>query len=401
MKLFYTVLFISALLTSCQRQLIGLFKKGDYIQKKELVEIPFTCENDLLIVPVEISGKTYRFLFDTGAPNVVSKELNEQLQFKHRRKVRTIDSQGNASVLDYVKINKLQLNDAEFVNNTAAVADLRQADAIACLNLDGIIGANLMREAVYWQIDFETKKIRLAENINKLAIPEGSYTIPFSSGFTGTPIISLKIGDVDVKKITFDTGSAGFLSIDNQHLKEVEKDKHIIAERNSFGINSVGLFGASQKDTVRHLLVESLSMGTLTVNEVQLDGKNVKSSLLGISFLKNFLVTIDWKDNVIYLSPRGEFRNTFAESFGISLIKEGDKMVVSMLTDGSIAQQMGIAIGDVVLRVNDIDVAHTTLEEYCQIIQLARMKETEVLQLVLDKDGKNEYFITKMPTLKR
>lgn len=401
MKWYCRGVFMSGLLllTSCQQHLIGLFKKGEYSQKGEITEVSFTIENGLIIVPTEINGKTYRFLFDTGAPNVVSKELADELELKKRRDIRTVDSQGNSSVLNYVKVNKLSIDNADFLNTTAGVANLRQAEAIACLNIDGLIGANLMRKA-YWQIDYSTNTLRIASDFKQLSIPPDSYTIPFTADVTGTPVIHLKIGTTDVKRLKMDTGSVGFLSTEKDFYKDLKAKGEILAERSSYGINSVGLFGTSEKDTVRQVLVKQFSMGNLTVKEQTIDLKQSKLSLLGNSFFKNYLVTIDWKNSTVFLSPQGKFSNSFAESFGVSLMKKGDQMVVTMVTEGSPAQQAGIQIGDIVLRVNDVDVAHTTLEEYCQVIKHVRVKEVETLQLVLDKDGgKNEYFLTKMPVL--
>lgn len=393
------LIFSLLLLTSCQQQLIGLFQKGEYMRHNEVIEVPFTVENGLMIIPVDIEGETYRFLFDTGAPNVVSTELSERLKLKKSRSIKTVDSQGNESLLDYVRVQKINISGAAFVNTTAAVADLKQAEAIACLNIDGLIGANLMRKA-FWQIDSQKNVIRIASDFDQLTRPVNGYVVPFTTEVTGTPLIHLRMGHVDVKKLKIDTGSVGFLSTDSESYNGLKSENQILAERSSYGASSVGLFGTSENDTIRQVLVKELSMGNLSVTGQVIDMKRSKSSLLGMSFLRNYLVTIDWENNLVYLYPQGEFQNAYAESFGISLFKEGDKMVVSLIADGSSAQQQGIKVGDVVLRVNDVDVAHTTLEEYCKIIKLVRVKEVETLQIVLDRNGgKDEYFLTKMPPL--
>jgi hypothetical protein len=57
-----SVLIVSVLfLTSCQQQIIGLFKKGEYEKQEDIVEVPFIIENGLIIIPVDIEGETYRF----------------------------------------------------------------------------------------------------------------------------------------------------------------------------------------------------------------------------------------------------------------------------------------------------------------------------------------------------
>jgi predicted aspartyl protease len=395
-----SVLIVSVLfLTSCQQQIIGLFKKGEYEKQEDIVEVPFIIENGLIIIPVDIEGETYRFLLDTGAPNVVSKELAEKLNFKKKRSIKTVDSQGNSSVLDYVKVSKIGIKNAVFLNTIAAVADLKQADAIACLNIDGLIGANLMRKA-YWQIDCQKNVLRIITNTEKLNIPKESYEIPFVADVTGTPLVHLRIGQIDVRKLKIDTGSVGFLSTDIDIYSGMKEKDYIVAERVSYGVSSVGLFGTSEKDTIKQVLLKDFSMGNLCVVNQTVDLKQGKTSLLGMSFFRNYIITLDWKRNTLFLTPQGDFYNAYTETFGISMFKQGEKMVVSMITEGSDAQKAGIEIGDIVLGVNDVDVANTTLEEYCRVIKLVRVKEVESIQVVIDKNGQaKEYLLNKMPVL--
>ncbi len=401
MKFWFNFLSISCLLflNSCQRQLVGLFKEGHLSNTSEVVEVTFTVENGLIIIPAEIEGNTYRFLLDTGAPNILSKELAEKIEFMKVRKIKTNDSQGNSSVLDYVNLKKININGANFTNTTAGIADLQQVEAIACLNIDGLIGANLMKNA-YWQIDYQNNIIRIIPEKKDLIIPPNSFSIPFTSDLTGTPIVHLTIGSTTIKRLKVDTGSVGFISTEYDHLKELKSNNEIINERTSFGANSVGIFGISSNDTSKQVLLKKISIGDLTLDNQIVDFKKGKNSLLGMSFLKNYLVTIDWNNNLISLTPQSNFNNSFAESFGISLYKTGDKMIVSSITEGSSAQTAGIRVGDTVLNVNELDVSNTSLEEYCKIIKMVRIKEADNLRLIIENEnGKNEYHITKMPPL--
>lgn len=401
MKFWFNFLSISCLLllNSCQKQLVGLFKEGHLSNTSEVVEVTFTVENGLMIIPVEIEGNTYRFLLDTGAPNILSKELAEKIEFMKVRKIKTNDSQGNSSVLDYVKLKKININGANFTNTTAGIADLQQVEAIACLNIDGLIGANLMKNA-YWQIDYQKNIIRIIPEKKDLIIPQNSFSIPFTSDVTGTPIVHLSIGSTTIKRLKVDTGSVGFISTEYDHLKELKSNNEVVNERTSFGANSVGIFGISGNDTSKQVLLKKISIGDLTLDNQIVDFKKGKNSLLGMSFLKNYLVTIDWNNNLISLTPQSNFNNSFAESFGISLYKTGDKMIVSSITEGSSAQTSGIRVGDTVLQVNELDVSNTSLEEYCKIIRMVRIKEVDNLRLIIENEsGKNEYHITKMPPL--
>lgn len=396
----FFVFILLVTFTSCQQRFITLLQRGRYIKLSEVVEIPFSIENGLIVIEVEIKGESYRFLLDTGAPNAISKELADKLTIDKKKSFRTVDSQGNQLDLDYVKVENIKIGAAQFTNTTAAIADFNQIDAIACLNIDGLIGANLMRKA-YWQIDNKNGVIRIASSLNRLIRSSVENSIPFTTNVSGSPYLNLKIGKTEIKRLTLDTGSVGFLSTSNSCYNELKETDQIKAERTAFGASSVGLFGASKDDTIKQVLVNELTLGDLSLSDQVIELKNAKSSLLGMSFLRNYLITIDWKSNMLYLSPQTSLNNLYAETFGISLFRKEEKLVVAMITDGSSAQLAGMKIGDIILQVNDIDVEHTSLDEYCNIIRLIRLKEADTLQIIVEREGgKDKFLITKMPLLR-
>ena len=58
----------------------------------------------LIILEVEMGGEPRRFLFDTGAPMVVSEELAEEFDMKVITKSYVKDSNGERKRQDYVKM---------------------------------------------------------------------------------------------------------------------------------------------------------------------------------------------------------------------------------------------------------------------------------------------------------
>ncbi|MCO5260828.1 MAG: aspartyl protease family protein [Crocinitomicaceae bacterium] len=391
--------FIFIIAVGCQPKFIAFFQKGEYIPQEELIEIPFEIDYGLIFITAQINQHSYRFLFDTGAPNVISKELASELGAKIISTIKTKDSQDNKQRLDYVKLNQIQIGNSIFANTTAAVADLNQADAIACLNIDGIIGANLMRKA-FWQIDNERKVIRISTSIDHLNVSPNSLEIPFYPNNSGTPIMDFHIGKKDIKRLTFDTGSVGFLSIDNTWLKTIRESNSIKAERVAYGASSVGIFGANKKDTLRQLLIDTIKIGQATISNQVVELKNTKSTLLGMSFLRNYLITMDWKNRKIYLLQQKEIDNLYSETFGIAFLKENDKLVVSMIYENSPAALAGIAIGDTVLRINDVNLQQTSCDEYCSIIKLARIEGKDQLSVKIEKNGiARDIVLHKLPHL--
>lgn len=227
------------------------------------------------------------------------------------------------------------------------------------------------------------------------------FPIAFNTEITGTPYFTVLFGSTEMKRLQLDTGSVGFLSIDNSTYSELVEKNQVLNERISYGINTVGLFGASSTDTTRQVLVSDLMLGNLHLQKQVLDVKRSNQNLLGMSFLKNYLVTIDWHSQQVYLLPRQEILNDYAESFGIGLLRSGNVMKVSFISEGSDAHHHGIQIGDVVLRVNDFDLTDVQLEDYCKILKLVRLKEVDELKMVIQRNGlKDEIVIHKLSNLK-
>ncbi|MCT4622962.1 MAG: retroviral-like aspartic protease family protein, partial [Schleiferiaceae bacterium] len=200
-------------ITSCT-SISKLYNSGSVPQEEFSGRIAFETMFDLIILPVEIEGKQYRFLFDTGAPMVISKELREQLELKAAAKSGVTDSQGKTERLDYVWLKEVKLAGIEFKKTGAIVADLRKAPEIACMDIDGILGANLMKLA-HWKIDSKNNAMYFASRKDQLEIPDSEpLVLPFKMKRTYTPVVDLVVDDsVEVNNATFDTGFAGYLSL--------------------------------------------------------------------------------------------------------------------------------------------------------------------------------------------
>jgi len=172
----------------------SLFQAGGMIGDSQQAEVKFdqilstTQISDLIFVRVAIGGEDYRFLFDTGAPMVISKELQSKFQFEIISKNRVNDSQGNSKTQNYVTLDSIRLGSQVFTGLTAIEADLRYSPILACLDIDGIVGANLMRHA-FWEMDGATGYLRMTNNRNHWDLNQpGLISRSFKIKRTFTPI---------------------------------------------------------------------------------------------------------------------------------------------------------------------------------------------------------------------
>ena len=68
------------------------FNKGRSVQKNYYTEVTYKELKSKLIIPVQIEGETYQFLFDTGAPNLISHFLKNQIKTKELNSVNVKDA---------------------------------------------------------------------------------------------------------------------------------------------------------------------------------------------------------------------------------------------------------------------------------------------------------------------
>lgn len=90
-----------------------LFKKG-IVQKDIYFELPFEVFHGHIIVQAEVQGATQRFLFDTGAPNLISRKfLSDKMPAKT---LKVTDSQNQKGKMALGIIDSLTLGGVNFYN---------------------------------------------------------------------------------------------------------------------------------------------------------------------------------------------------------------------------------------------------------------------------------------------
>jgi Aspartyl protease len=390
MKKIYLSILVLFLFSSCNTlKLIKVLKKGSVEQKEFKTEIPFEMRLGLVIIPVTINGKTYEFLVDTGAPNVCSKELAAELKLKTKVTQTTGDSQGVKEKLDFVVVPEMYLSGICFKETGAAVADLKQSDVIACLNIDGIIGANLMKEAI-WEFDYERKVITISDKKSSFSITENAIHLPFTPALSSTPKVTITYNGVEDKNVTFDTGSNGLFTTSKSTLKKIEEKKPPVKKATSFGSSGSGLYGAAKTDTSYMILIDSTQIGGLYIENNAISIEN-GARLVGTKFLKNFRVIIDWNMKEILLIPVKPFVNNTFESFGFSPFISENKLIINELYVNSEASEKGIKIGTQILEVDGIDYRTCTADQFCTIINKGIVpEEKKSITLLVLTDGEEK-----------
>jgi len=384
LKKIIIVLFSIILLLSCNHHIL---KSGKIEFKNVLVEIPFEYRLGLPIIQVNINGNNYDFLFDTGAINVISSELAGELNLKSASHIIVRDSQGAKSVLKNTKLDSLKIGDARFYNIKAIVADLNKSTDISCLHIDGIIGSDLMKMAI-WQIDFEKQIISITNNKELLQIDVNAQIIPFRSNSAGKQLVDIIINNITEKNITFDTGSNGGITCSKKTYTKLLKEDSQLNKNYGFGSNTSGIYGQEKLDSIFYIIPSTCKMGDLNINNQIIEFKEIGSRTIGTEFLKNYTVIIDWHCKEITLIEKNKVEINSDYSFGFKVSLESNKIYVKYIINNSSVAQQGLKLGDQIIEINSTDYREVSKDDYCTILSNGVFTNSDILSVKVLKDDK-------------
>ncbi|MGB1004662.1 MAG: retropepsin-like aspartic protease [Salibacteraceae bacterium] len=374
---------------------------GEIAEPNYKVVIPFEMRLGLIILKVNIKGEEYDFLYDTGAPNVVCLELGKKLNLKAAGKSKTRDSQGERHRVDYANIDTITIGGLNYLNTTAAIMDLKKAVVLDCMEFDGILGANVMRNSV-WQIDYQKQEIIITNSTDSLLFTSNLDTIPFTVKHTGTPIIDVKIGNIIQKRVTLDTGSGGNIDLNYETYKNARKRQPNMPITSGYGHSSSGIYGMGVPDTLFYFKPDSITIGSVQLeNKIITASKGNTSSTLGTRFFEHYVITLDWGRNQIVLDSVSEYQNSEVKSYGYKPQFENNQLRVGFLFTESTTGSQNMSLYDQIIQIDSNDYSNITRSEYCELILDTNKSDLEEkLYKIIHKDSVRSIILKKEVMLK-
>jgi predicted aspartyl protease len=333
------------------------------------------------LFPCDNNGKTYRFLWDTGATSSISDEIaRTNFSLKLVSKSNISDTDGNQKKVRYVKVGSIQIGNIEFTEQVAFVADFKANPTIGCLNIDGIIGGNLMR-LCNWTVDYAKDEILITSSVPE-KFKANAIQLPFTYDSDFDIKLNLKIGRAKVSNLDIDYGSNGSLTIP-QHILDVLKKNNIVTETFvQTGTKNSGLIGIPIKINREFAYTDSLFIGDQMLENVEIKVGN--HALIGKEVLSRYAVTIDWDNQRLYFNDYSSDpdRN---KTFGFSLGVKGIEIYVQSVIEHSTAYKKGLKPELIVTKLNDLD--FTKSATYCDYIDLINSKPEALTLEYKDEDG--------------
>jgi predicted aspartyl protease len=327
--------------------------------------ISFRYVAGVIVIDVDLdgSGRTVPLMVDTGAPTNLSDDLVDELAIGAAGAIFENAIDGSEFPQGVVVIPTVSIGGARFEDVGAVKGFLEPGDPFSCIVDGGIIGASLMKDAV-WQIDYRAQELTIAPSIDGLDHVSDTTAVEFTVDFqeSPSPVVNV-LADDGILIFILDTGSDGSIAVSPQDMAVVGIEVREGAP--AFTAAAMGAAGTF-KTRLEYANVDLSFVGGV-LEDYPLAGEEtleLGSGNIGNRFLEDFVVTFDWPGRRIYLDPVATVPAPPVPA-SASLGWDGEQFAIAAVTDGTALADAGISLGDVVVAADGQDVTGSSLDDYC------------------------------------
>jgi len=309
MKRIITLLILFSFVSSSIFTQNTNLNQGIIKQKKYLQKIPYENINGLLIVPVTINGKMYKFTIDTGSSLAISDKLFKELNPQVISQKEIIDSSDRKKEMKVIILPELHLEGVTFINTHGVVLHEKSYDffnLFDCFGIDGIIGSNMLRNSVI-QLDGESKHIIISNDFSQIqkkkSLQSQKMKLTTSQSNPYITVILHKEGKKAIgDHVLFDSGASDFYKMSMRTYDWLNGRINVTEKAKSEGSFAWGLHGTFEQQ--QHLL---LNIPELHINDIIFDDITVTTthtmSHIGVQLTKYGKITLDYKKKRFYFEP--------------------------------------------------------------------------------------------------
>ena len=293
------------------------------------------------------------------------------------------------SKISLSKIPRLSVGDISFTDVGVFNFDFDDSPVIKCYTNGGLLGKGVIRQSV-WQIDYPNKIIRLADNVNKMPNLENSVKLKVELDKVLNPFIQVEI-DGRYQKFMLDFGYGGFISLTEKTANEYQFANSI----ETYGEGTIGANGVNKESMYVSPLKTVKIAGQSLANQVAFHSKSNNYNLIGSELAKYFIVTLNFKENELLLTPHSKTLIDQFNSFGVDINTNGNEIYVSRLYKGLSADLSGIKLNDILVSVNQFSVDKQNLcDSYFKIRDILDHTDSINMKVIRNKE-ELEFKLTK------
>lgn len=219
--------------------------------------------------------------------------------------------------------------------------------------VDGLIGSDFLR---FYKvgIDYPARTVTLSLDTTTLAMPGNGILLPIETPLPiRAPFVDCTLNGAITGKAMIDLGSPWTLVLPLSYIEKLKNtgDLELIE-----AVGIVAKWPMSKTDRSCLARLQSLKIGTMTVENLPVVFADVEDILLGKQFLDHFRFTIDYPDKMVSFQPlEGMAFKDNLYSTGLYLKKNDDnRAVVKGFWKNSPSEKAGLKVGNEILRINDL-----------------------------------------------
>ena len=230
--------------------------------------ITIEWERDQIYVPVSAGGRSYRFLFDTGASQAVVFSGSPLANAPRVSSLLSHDAAGNTDTVSVVGLPPLLLGHTTLHNCHATV----QPRGVGARNIDGILGFDLVNSGLSLKLDIQSKRLIISDRECCFDREEAAMSLRYRL-FYHVPYVDIIPFGRRRERVLFDTGSRNFFSMNLDHFNVAEEQRHRFdrpyrVEGRSIGQHAIGHGGTEPMGEVVFLRLDSLGLGKCSFSQV-------------------------------------------------------------------------------------------------------------------------------------
>ncbi|MES2061731.1 MAG: retropepsin-like aspartic protease [Bacteroidota bacterium] len=302
---------------------IGTPKSVNYFE-----ELPYETINGKMFIYVELAGQKHKFLFDTGAPVAISKELANELELSiiDRIYVQDVNNRGDSSnvfSIDEIKLGNVAFNDIPAIDIFPEI--------YKCWGIDGVIGSNILRYSIV-RINPDKHTITITDQTEKLTLNEANSTAMLTdNNDQSTPFIQVRLKNKLTLNLPFDTGDNGFLRLSEDLMTEIADSNVYKTIDSGYGASTEGAEGL-QPNAEKYLLkfpLLSVAMARFTNVFTETNKNGIPG--IGARLLDYGTVTMDFINGKFYFDAKAESNDMDEKRWPFEPVFKDEKLIVGLV----------------------------------------------------------------------
>lgn len=371
--------------------------KFTIIPKHFVDTIPIEYENDQLFLPVQVGGQRLRFKLDTGSAMACIYDDSPIRNLKEVGRIQSIDATGTKKSVKVVALPTLRIGRRLTIKDYTACVHRR---VVRRQREDGIIGFDLFNKGLAAKIDIR-RGVMIITDLKQVQPERSGEILPYQlKRFTPYVKVSPIVGEQET--VLFDTGCRELYAMNKQHFDTYEyqypEEMSEMVEGRGRGSIAIGHFGAEQHNEIVLLALPRLRLNRFELRDIHCQTFQ-GHSYLGASLLKyGVLVIYPFRKQLIFRPyDRQDYCFVSNPQLEMAIVPTRDgRPCVGIVWERSEAYKNGFRAGDIIERVDDVQVA-----DFHSFMHRSYIFDRIYKFTLRDTHGRTKDIYSTMPLLKR